>query len=351
MHAILTIHISTLTCYEAFELIKKEFETLIKYRIMKHTFIFLVNFVLLTKFGALDRSILEASGMSPKTHPITFAILYEYHFMICMALTLFLCINSLLLWRERNLRFQLRKVIGSILHVVYFSFLGAVNTYSYVKVGRWWANFAAISAVLNDVCAYFAGRAFGRHHLIGLSPNKTIEGFIGGTLGNIISCYLISKYLLNTNFFQCPPGRLNYAPFEDWQCEHGVSEIYSENEYVLPFEIMGYNSIWVKPAVLYTVLYACYASLIAPFIGFFASGFKRSIGIKDFGASLPGHGGFTDRIDCLSMMCVFNYFFITQVIMKIELQTDDAYAAISQLQDSEKMAVMKSIAERFGLSP
>jgi phosphatidate cytidylyltransferase len=43
---------------------------------------------------------------------------------------------------------------------------------------------------------------------------------------------------------------------------------------------------------------ACFASLVAPFGGFFASGFKRAFNIKDFGDSIPGHGGMTDRMDC-----------------------------------------------------
>ncbi len=41
-----------------------------------------------------------------------------------------------------------------------------------------------------------------------------------------------------------------------------------------------------------------FASVIAPFGGFFASGFKRGFKIKDFGDSIPGHGGMTDRMDC-----------------------------------------------------
>jgi phosphatidate cytidylyltransferase len=41
-----------------------------------------------------------------------------------------------------------------------------------------------------------------------------------------------------------------------------------------------------------------FASIIAPFGGFFASGFKRAFKIKDFGDSIPGHGGITDRMDC-----------------------------------------------------
>lgn len=48
-----------------------------------------------------------------------------------------------------------------------------------------------------------------------------------------------------------------------------------------------------------------FASLIAPFGGFFASGFKRAFHIKDFGESLPGHGGVTDRMDCQVLMGAF----------------------------------------------
>lgn len=48
-----------------------------------------------------------------------------------------------------------------------------------------------------------------------------------------------------------------------------------------------------------------FASLIAPFGGFFASGFKRAFRIKDFGESIPGHGGVTDRMDCQVLMGFF----------------------------------------------
>jgi phosphatidate cytidylyltransferase len=47
---------------------------------------------------------------------------------------------------------------------------------------------------------------------------------------------------------------------------------------------------------LHALLLATFASLIAPFGGFFASGLKRTFKIKDFGHSIPGHGGITDRM-------------------------------------------------------
>ena len=51
-------------------------------------------------------------------------------------------------------------------------------------------------------------------------------------------------------------------------------------------------------AQLHAIVLALCASIIAPFGGFFASGFKRSFKVKDFGNSIPGHGGMTDRMDC-----------------------------------------------------
>lgn len=59
---------------------------------------------------------------------------------------------------------------------------------------------------------------------------------------------------------------------------------------------------------------ATFASLVAPFGGFFASGFKRAFNIKDFGHSIPGHGGMTDRMDCQFLMGLFAYVYYSSVI-------------------------------------
>ncbi|KAF3937372.1 hypothetical protein ABW19_dt0205321 [Dactylella cylindrospora] len=59
---------------------------------------------------------------------------------------------------------------------------------------------------------------------------------------------------------------------------------------------------------------ATFASLIAPFGGFFASGLKRTFKIKDFGDTIPGHGGITDRMDCQFIMGFFSNLYYQSFI-------------------------------------
>lgn len=61
-------------------------------------------------------------------------------------------------------------------------------------------------------------------------------------------------------------------------------------------------------------LLASFASLIAPFGGFFASGLKRTFKVKDFGHSIPGHGGITDRMDCQFIMGFFTHLYYQSFI-------------------------------------
>ena len=50
------------------------------------------------------------------------------------------------------------------------------------------------------------------------------------------------------------------------------------------------------------LLLGTFASLVAPFGGFFASGIKRAFKLDDFGTWVPGHGGVFDRVDCQLIM-------------------------------------------------
>ena len=56
------------------------------------------------------------------------------------------------------------------------------------------------------------------------------------------------------------------------------------------------------PVQLYCLFLASFASLVAPFGGFFASAIKRAYDAKDFDTFIPGHGGLMDRLDCQFIM-------------------------------------------------
>lgn len=61
-----------------------------------------------------------------------------------------------------------------------------------------------ITVMINDIMAYVFGKTFGRTKLIALSPNKTLEGFIGGGISTIFFAIIISGYIQNYEFFVCP---------------------------------------------------------------------------------------------------------------------------------------------------
>jgi phosphatidate cytidylyltransferase len=105
-----------------------------------------------------------------------------------------------------------------------------------------------------DIGGYFIGKKFGKHQLASkISPNKTIEGAIGGLI-LVIIYFFILKYL-------------NFA-----------------------FYINNYFS-----AINLAIIFVAYSILG----DLFESYLKRITNIKDSGNILPGHGGIFDRIDSL----------------------------------------------------
>lgn len=107
-------------------------------------------------------------------------------------------------------------------------------------------------AFSTDISAMLVGHRFGKHKLSKVSPNKTIEGSIGGIIGALIA-YCIWALAWQTGF--------------------------SAVEFV-PLVVVG--------------------SASAQAGDLFASYIKRKCGIKDYSNLLPGHGGFLDRFDSVS---------------------------------------------------
>ena len=127
--------------------------------------------------------------------------------------------------------------------------------------------FALCVVWATDIGAYLVGRAIGRHKLAPLvSPNKTIEGSIGGVLSAMIVTIIFM--------------------------------IYAGEKFPYSFGIM----------LVLTVLF----SLAGQFGDLVESAYKRHYGVKDSGKILPGHGGILDRFDNLlfvfPIMALFGLF-------------------------------------------
>lgn len=108
-------------------------------------------------------------------------------------------------------------------------------------------------------------------------------------------------------------------------------------------------SFTFAPMQLHALVLASFASLIAPFGGFFASGLKRSFKIKDFGDSIPGHGGMTDRMDCQFIMGFFAYMYYHTFISLHKVNVGTVLeTAITSLSPEEQIELVKSMSRYLG---
>ena len=168
--------------------------------------------------------------------------------------------------------------------------------------------------ICNDIMAYIFGFFFGRTRLIKLSPKKTWEGFIGGAIATIIFGFLFSAFFVNYKLMVCP---LEYDDTSESVLNDNctLNRVFQQKIYNVPkpFSLIT-SKIQLEPFLLHTFSLSLFASTIGPFGGFFASGFKRAFKIKDFGDTIPGHGGFMDRFDCQVIMATFVNVYIHSFI-------------------------------------
>ncbi|XP_058834820.1 phosphatidate cytidylyltransferase, photoreceptor-specific [Topomyia yanbarensis] len=165
--------------------------------------------------------------------------------------------------------------------------------------------------VCNDVMAYMFGFFFGRTPLIKLSPKKTWEGFIGGGFATVVFGLLFSYLLCQYEYFVCP---IDFSE-DKGQMKVGCvpSYLFQRQEYEITM-FGTTHSITMYPFMLHSLSLSIFSSVIGPFGGFFASGFKRAFRIKDFGDMIPGHGGIMDRFDCQFLMATFVNVYISSFI-------------------------------------
>jgi len=107
-------------------------------------------------------------------------------------------------------------------------------------------------------------------------------------------------------------------------------------------------SVTFAPVHLHALVLATFASLIAPFGGFFASGLKRTFKVKDFGDSIPGHGGMTDRMDCQFIMGFFAFMYYQSFIAVYKANVGMVIEqAITGLSTLEQIEVVKGLSKHL----
>lgn len=117
-----------------------------------------------------------------------------------------------------------------------------------------------VGTFVADTAAYATGRMFGSHKLTpNLSPNKTVEGLIGGLVIGTMGFWFAGLY-------------------QDW--------------------LSGVDALLIGAAV----------AAVAPIGDLFESMIKRDLGTKDSGTLFGPHGGLLDRLDAVFFTVVIGYY-------------------------------------------
>jgi phosphatidate cytidylyltransferase len=130
---------------------------------------------------------------------------------------------------------------------------------------------AVMISVATDAFAFFAGKVLGRNKIFPIiSPNKTLEGTIGGVVSSVVI-----NSLMITLIFQ--------------------------------------NSLKNLDVIILTLMiFIC--AVAAVFGDLLISSIKRQANLKDTGSLIPGHGGLLDRIDS-HILCIPVFFVLYEVLL------------------------------------
>jgi phosphatidate cytidylyltransferase len=204
----------------------------------------------LPKASAITGAAIVSMGVAfllPLQYEVPFAPLE-----LLVAALIILCFADALLFEEQ-IEDAPRRVSLAVLGALYPGLLiGALVPLRQLPLGFWWVFLALTVTWANDTGAYFAGRAFGKHKLYPrISPSKTWEGAVGGTLSSIVGACVVQHFFLTTLSL------------------HGAM-------------VIGAG-----------------AAILGPMGDLSESMLKRAYGAKDSGKLLPGHGGLLDRLDAL----------------------------------------------------
>ena len=271
-----------------------------------------------------------------------FYYLLKYHKFICFMLYCFGFLLFLKSLTKGYYRYQFRQF--AYIHIIFMIF-GYISSMiiSNIYNGIIWYLLPVSCVVINDISAYFWGRRFGKHSLSSLSPKKTWEGFIGAFFSTLVWCYLYTKLLSKYEMFLCPVEKFSLIPFNLNSIHCDTSELLKKYEF--SFSLFGkLFNFCLTNIEFHSLAIGLFASSIAPLGGLFASGFKRSIKIKDFADTIPGHGGLTDRMDCEMLNGAFVYIYLNQFVFYDGAKImDNILKKIMKLNHEEQVAIYEKL--------
>lgn len=170
-----------------------------------------------------------------------------------------------LIWKDTKMSVaDIALTLFSICYIVLFLMFFSLTYGS--ENGKFFIWYIIIIAWGTDIFAYLVGKTMGKHKFSKISPNKSLEGCLGGLIEAVILAMLYT-YCIN-----------KLAGLQ-------ISYIYILNVSLL-------------------------LSIIGQFGDFAASSIKRHVGIKDFSEIIPGHGGILDRMDSLIFIAPFAYMLL-----------------------------------------
>ena len=219
------------------------------------------------QFFALSISALIGVGMPFLARYYTGSNLFGYIFLIAFALIAVTFVISV--FSGDDFTVDTAALSSSSTVYIAFGFTSLVMLRD-LKFGAYIFLIPFVISWMTDTFAYFSGMLFGKHKLIpSVSPKKTVEGAIGGTV-----------------------------------CAVSLTLLYG----FIAGKISGAEPQYLSIGIISTVV-----SILSQCGDLVMSLVKRKFGIKDYGKLFPGHGGVLDRFDSIIITSPFIYFLTTFV--------------------------------------
>jgi phosphatidate cytidylyltransferase len=216
-------------------------------------------------FGGRSHSLLIGIGLTGFAALIL--VTHRPDILVPILLATLIGIISVPLLSRVSLEQSLRDSAVTLFGVLYLGLtLGTLSMTRLLPQGEWLIFFLLLVTWASDTGAYYVGTLYGRHRLAPtISPKKTVEGLVGGFFGAIIVAYAARWWFLP--------------------------------------ELSSLDCLILATLLTITGLWGDLTE----------SAMKRSVGMKDSGGILPGHGGMLDRLDSLLFTAPVFYYYVTMV--------------------------------------